>query len=102
MVHSSGSGGPGHAVADHFSAVRCTNSTSTKDTIDHEAGNHARSSACSDGLVVANHLCSVAVCASTGARPDLVVVSEVQAVTLPANRRVDLRCRCPWLSAADR
>ena len=33
---------------------------------------------------------------------DLVVVSEVGAVTLPASRRVGLRCRCPWLSAADR
>jgi hypothetical protein len=33
---------------------------------------------------------------------DLVVVSEVQAVTLPANRPVDLRCCCPWLSPGDR
>jgi hypothetical protein len=33
---------------------------------------------------------------------DLVVVSEVPAVALPAGSWVDLRCRCPWLSAADR
>jgi hypothetical protein len=32
---------------------------------------------------------------------DRVVVSEVQAVKLPADRRVYLRRRCPWLSAAD-
>ena len=32
---------------------------------------------------------------------DLVVVSEVQVVTLLANRRFDLRCRYPWLSLAD-
>jgi hypothetical protein len=33
---------------------------------------------------------------------DLVVGGEVQAVDLPADRRVGLRCACPWLSAADR
>jgi hypothetical protein len=37
-----------------------------------------------------------------GEHCDVVVVSEVRAVALPANRGVDLRCRCSWLSAADR
>jgi hypothetical protein len=29
-------------------------------------------------------------------RGDLIVVSEVRAVALPASRRVDLACCCPW------
>jgi hypothetical protein len=35
-------------------------------------------------------------------RCDLVVASDVQAVTLPAGGPVYLRCCSPWLSAADR
>src|SRR5215218_5907717 len=53
-------------------------------------------------LFRANEWTSPGAGAAGGMIGDRVVVSEVQAVALPADRRADLGRCCPWLSAADR
>src|SRR5215213_970168 len=53
-------------------------------------------------LFRANEWTSPGAGAAGGMIGDRVVVSEVEAQRLPADRRVDLRRCCPWLSAADR